>query len=84
MQDDWRLNNQMDYLYRSALKRATFQPNEKNDHEHCEFCWEKFGLGADRLKPAYCTLDEYRWICDECFEDFHELFEWTVLGETAK
>lgn len=43
MIDDWRLTDQMDYLYKATLMKAKFRRAGSNDHEHCEFCWEKFG-----------------------------------------
>ena len=44
-------------------------------HEHCEFCWEK--ALADKSCVFYCTDDLYYWICEECFRDFREMFNWT-------
>ena len=79
MQDDWRLTNQMKYLFRATLKKANFMESVTNDHKHCEFCWDKFGEGKNSLKSGYCTIDGYRWICDECFRDFHERFEWQLV-----
>ena len=76
---DWRLNNQIDYLYKARLKKSVFLPTSGNDHEHCEFCWDKFGHNA--LKLGYCTLDEYRWICPTCFDDFKEQFQWIVIND---
>jgi len=32
----------------------------------------------DVLHEGYTTLDEYRWICDACFQDFQEMFGWVV------
>lgn len=81
MQDDWRLTGQMNYLYRAALKKADFKKTERNDHEHCEFCWAKFAEMEDCLKSGYCTPDGYRWICDECFQDFQEQFEWELMDD---
>lgn len=76
---DWRLTNQMSYLYRAKLKRCQFKGKNIADHEHCEFCMEKFSFEANTLKEGYCTLDQYRWICEECFEDFKEIFEWEIV-----
>lgn len=78
MQNDWRLTNQMNYLYRATLKKAIFIESSTNDHEHCEFCWDKFGEGESLLKAGYCTLDGYRWICNTCFQDFQKQFEWHI------
>ncbi len=33
----------------------------------------------DVLHEGYATLDEYRWICDECFRDFHKQLKWVVV-----
>ena len=76
MQNDWRLTNQMNFLFRATLKKASFQKTATNNHEHCEFCWDKFGEAAGLLKEGYCTLDGYHWICNECFRDFRKQFEW--------
>jgi predicted Fe-S protein YdhL (DUF1289 family) len=35
----------------------------------------------DVLHVGYATLDEYHWICEDCFRDFREDFEWKVLDE---
>lgn len=35
------------------------------------------------LHQGYATQDDYRWICESCFEDFKEMFEWTVIDEVA-
>ncbi len=43
-------------------------------HEHCEFCWEK--AQTDNPCTFYCTEDMGYWICDECFQDFREMFNW--------
>jgi hypothetical protein len=32
-----------------------------------------------RACRIYATQDDYRWICDQCYEDFHEWFQWKVL-----
>lgn len=74
MKGDWRLRNQMKYLKAAKLKKAVFAATETNDHKHCEFCFEKFIRGDS----GYCTMDRYRWICEECFQDFRELFAWEV------
>ena len=76
MQKDWRLTNQMNYLYRATLKKTDYIASATNDHEHCEFCWDKFGEYEGMQKSGYCTLDRYHWICNECFQDFYEQFEW--------
>lgn len=81
MQDDWRLTGKTDYLYRAELKKAEFKGSATNDHEHCEFCLNKFGAGEGMLKAGYCTPDEYYWICPECFQDFQKQFEWRLTDD---
>ena len=72
--EDWRLTDQKEYLYGKELIRAVFRETETNDHEHCIFCWFKLTNPAQ----GYCTLDRYHWICDTCFRDFREAFNWKI------
>jgi hypothetical protein len=50
------------------------------DHDHCEFCFAKFASidGPDILHEGWTTVDEYRWICDTCFQDFRDRFGWQI------
>lgn len=50
------------------------------DHDHCEFCFATFTVHASpgSLSVGYCTQDEYRWICEQCFAAFQERFCWVV------
>lgn len=81
MSDDWRLANQMKYLYRKKLIRTLFErENEEWDHEHCQFCCDKIS----ESEMAYATENKYYWICPECFGDFKEMFEWTVEKNDGK
>ncbi len=78
--DDWRLNGQERYLACVKLKRVNFLDIfHKSDHEHCEFCMEKISTYPDTIHEAYCTLDEYHWICEDCFNDFRDLFHWVIV-----
>ena len=76
LNEDWRLTNQKRYLFKAKLLHIPYNhPNEEWDHDHCAFCWQKI----DKMTPmAYATEDRYHWICEECYEDFNEMFEWTV------
>ena len=82
---DWRLQGQEKYLADVELTLRQYRRYEKNpnwDHDHCEFCWAKFMVEdlPDVLHAGYCTLDEYRWICNTCFEDFRDRFQWKVIS----
>jgi len=79
--NDWRLTNQLSCLGGVVLSRKTYsQSSERWDHDHCAFCWAKV---MDRDDPevrreGYATQDEYHWICPTCFEDFRDVFRWTL------
>lgn len=78
--DDWRLNNQEEYLLNRILRRRTWFSNKADwDHDHCEFCMKKISKQGDDENEAYVTTgDGYHWICNSCFEDFRFRFKWTV------
>lgn len=77
--DDMRLAGQERYLKDKTLFFQKWIPhNEEWEHDHCEFCWEKFSDAADSLQEGYTTEDRYYWICSECFEDFKESFGWKI------
>ncbi len=83
---DWRLTNQENYL---KNKELTFQRWEKlkgstSDHDHCAFCFAKFTDRddiKDSLQEGYCTKDRYHWICEKCFGDFKDRFNWQINNE---
>ena len=81
---DWRLQVQHRYLEGVPLARRSYRryaPNPDWDHDHCAFCWTKFieRDAPDGPHVAYCTLDEYHWICETCFRDFRHRFDWHVI-----
>ena len=78
MNKDWRLFNQINFLFRRKLKKDYFIPSPEKDHEHCAFCWEKFGEQKDMIHSGYRTEDGKHWICEQCFEDFKSTFQWIV------
>lgn len=79
MNNDWRLTNQMNYLYQKNLIKTPFKPYREGwSHEHCEFCSERIDQTTD---VAYATKDRYHWICKECYEDFKDMFEWVAEDE---
>ena len=79
-EQDWRLQGQENYL---RLKKLVFKNysdrTHKSDHDHCEFCGDKFSeLIPESLKSGYTTENDYHWICNKCFTDFKDKFEWTT------
>jgi len=83
--DDWRVTNQEKYLTGVTLTRKAWRQTRQGcDHDHCEFCSAKFGGPdlQDALREGWTTDDEYRWICDPCFGDFRERFDWRTRTDT--
>jgi len=79
--DDWRLQGQERYLKGAIFTFKTYSKYREGwDHDHCEFCGAKLMEPGtpDVLHEGYITQDNYRWICSQCFQDFREMFEWTV------
>ena len=82
-ENDWRLfREQEKYLLGVSLVKRSYKSNNPfNDHDHCEFCMAKFGIGDDELKQGYSTDDSNIWICPCCYDDFKEQFKWIVEYE---
>jgi hypothetical protein len=91
--DDWRLtagpiSGREEELKNIPLYYIPFQPlSDRWDHEHCVFCWEKFYLHPECLQAGYCTGPQNSrdadWICPGCYEDFKEMFNWTLHDKTC-
>ncbi len=82
--DDWRLDGIDDdyFLIGETLIKHNYETIGTNDHDHCEFCFSKFSFLDGDLHFGYSTTDNYTWICEECFNDFKELFNWTVIEKS--
>ncbi len=79
---DWRLLNQKEFLLNAKLKKTEYtKPSDKWDHDHCVFCWDKFSENEEDLQQGYCTLDKKYWVCEECYNDFKEMFNFTVVDD---
>lgn len=39
------------------------------DHEHCELCWNKIGMGG---APAGYIDSSNHWLCEECYRQYAE------------
>ncbi|MCL2874261.1 MAG: hypothetical protein FWE29_04935 [Defluviitaleaceae bacterium] len=74
--NDWRLTNQMNYLFQKRLLHINYEAYRPGwSHDHCSFCSDVINNSDEK---AYCTTDKYHWICENCFGDFCEMFEWEV------
>jgi hypothetical protein len=78
--DDWRFMGQDEYLMNVSLMKHNFD-NSIRDHDHCDFCTKTFGTNIGDLHEGYCTLDKDHWICEGCYKDFKDMFNWTVIEE---
>lgn len=78
--NDWRLiKGQIEYLKDKRLIYCKYlKKSNEWEHDHCEFCNSKFSEYKNDLHYGYCTEDKYHWICEKCFEDFKEMFNWKV------
>jgi len=78
-QNDLRLANQEKYLMKARLRKLAYAaPSLTWNHDHCEFCWATFSEQGEDLHEGYCTLDAKNWICEQCYQDFKEMFGFRV------
>lgn len=77
--EDWRLLNEVQHL-----KNQEVDPVDGEDiieHlprlKYCQFCWDK--VADDKNGFWYLPLDKSCCICENCFNDFRELFKWRLL-----
>ena len=66
------------YLKEIKLKFSQFNGSIR-EHDHCEFCFAKFSNNENDLHQGYCSLDKYHWICEMCYNDFKDYFQWKVV-----
>jgi hypothetical protein len=77
--DDWRLTNQEKYLKDKVLHLKDYKDRKTStDHDHCEFCFDRFSEDNKDINRGYCTEDDYYWICPTCYNDFKDLFQWRL------
>ena len=48
------------------------------DHEHCDLCWKKIGIGGDDCGYVY---DDKQWLCEACYLTYAEKHDLSFLGE---
>ena len=87
--DDWHLRGQEKYLLGASLVRRSYRRyagNREWDHDHCAFCWAKFMVEDHPgvLHEGYATPDDYHWICDQCFSEFRDRFQWQLISDAKQ
>ncbi|MCW3127787.1 MAG: hypothetical protein JWO03_3445 [Bacteroidetes bacterium] len=78
MSEDWRLLNQLQYLYNARLVFKPYNHCGHWDREQCEFCAKKFDVAVveNTMQQGYVTEAGDRWVCEKCYGDFGEWFDW--------
>ncbi|MCZ6804390.1 MAG: hypothetical protein O7D86_10770 [Proteobacteria bacterium] len=68
------------YLLGVHLSKKEYRKYREDwEHDHCEFCSVKFSeTEPGSLREGYATEDNYRWICEPCFNDFKNKFNWQI------
>ena len=66
------------------FRYAKFVPDHYGSlRTHCEFCWHKFMEKSEGIEDCssygYCSSDGKYWVCEECFHDFKEFFNWGLI-----
>ena len=75
--EDWRITGQESYLKGKHLHHMRFSRSFcTEDYDQCEFCWRVFD--KDIVNPEMAYFDGKHWICEECYKDFKDYFQWTV------
>jgi hypothetical protein len=81
---DPRITDQESYMVGLAFRWAQWSTKDPRwDHDHCEFCWAKFPATPGEVNghdEGWLTTDGDLWVCAQCFTDFTERFEWTVVA----
>jgi hypothetical protein len=76
---DWRLQGQERFLHGvTLLKKRYHKYRDGWEHDHCEFCGRKFSEAPGDMHIGYATTDNYHWVCEDCFNDFSQVFDWKV------
>jgi hypothetical protein len=77
---DWRLQGQEQFLKGASLIKQKYNKYREDwEHDHCEFCGEKFSEKPEDLYMGYSTADSYHWICEDCYNEFREIFQWVII-----
>lgn len=77
--DDWRLLNDVGYLKGKSINPTCGAEilQKSNYLKRCIFCWDK----VDDTDYSFWFVPEdiSCCICEECYNDFFDMFEWNEL-----
>lgn len=78
---DWRLLNDVWHLKGQSINPTDSE--ELHIHmpqlKHCAFCWCEMKDTFPHHTRWYLPLDRSCCICEACFQDFKEMFDWKLL-----
>jgi len=79
METPWYLieYEEKEYLHNKNLQLKAFNC-ELDEHQHCELCWDRFSKAVNDLHFGYYESCSKSWICETCYNDFKDLFQWKV------
>lgn len=77
--DDWRLLNNVEYLKGLSINPTDGEELAKHmPHlKKCIFCWNK--VNGKSYQAWFIPEDMSCCICEECYNDFKEMFKWRRL-----
>ena len=84
MAEDWRLSLASPpefYARFTWMYKPWTKTRDGWDHDHCEFCQVKISdvaVESERTQ-GWASDDDYYWVCDPCFTDFRETFNWSEV-----
>ena len=79
--NDWRLGNFRKTDRGLQFRRCEFKPDTHGAHDHCIGCWREFRGNdhPDAEHDGYLAraFDQNRWVCRDCWTEFHVTMGWT-------
>lgn len=77
--EDWRIMGQEGYLKDKKLQHRKFsQAMRTKDNDQCDFCYSFLDRNHQGASYAYFEPITRSWICERCYQDFKEHFNWMV------
>lgn len=76
-QEDWRIMGQEGYLKDKKLQHMKFNRAMcTEDNDQCDFCYSL--LDGDNQDASYAYFEPITksWICERCYKDFKDHFNW--------
>jgi len=77
--DDWRLRNDVKHLEGMSVNPTDGEAItlHMEDNRECTFCWRK--VSDNPHEHWYVTEDVGSCVCEDCFQDFKDMFCFRLL-----